>query len=232
MEINDTASSRESMITFNDDEVLIVKTALKTKLFKADESKEVRTAKFQTMLAGLSEKFEVPEPKLVIVDGDDKPGADYKRDDNTIIAERFSLVSILAAFACAVLEAKHGEELRAQANQMMEAMLTGRDFTPEVIGFDPIAFGLSMFKQVAPRMFETAKAAGRLMGTSVDYTDNGKITEARRAAELAGENVSDDGHESIVEESNSPTQTDTLPRQAPDLDPENRVDRGSGLGED
>ena len=98
-------------------------------------------------------------------------------------------------------------------------------------GFDPLAFGLSAFKQAAPRMFETAKNAGRLVGTSVEYTDNGRITAETRAADGdddSGDSLDDDD---ITEDASSPLPP-SAPRQVADVDPENRVDRGHGLGED
>jgi hypothetical protein len=183
MEINQAAQLPEDHVKFSDDEIAIVKTALKTKLFKKEEPREVRTGKFQVMLTELSEKFGVPEVRLEMLDGDEM-GSNYDRDANKILAMRYSLVSILCAFGAAVLVNRG-------------------------VGLEPLAFGLSAFKQAAPRMFEEAKTNGRLEGTLVPYTDGGRIKPQ------APEPFDEDGG-SI----------------RPDIDPENRPDRGNGRGED
>ena len=189
MEILDTASSLENAISFADDEIAIVKRALKTKLYRRDESREVRQTKFQTMLTALSEKFGIPEVRLEMVDGD-WIGWTYQPEANKILAARYSLVSILDGFAEALLFAKN------------QGLAPGE--TPR-LAFNPLAFGLSAFKQAAPRMFEEAKFSGRLVATNVPYTDGGRLQS---------------------EPDND--------RQVPDIDPENRRpgDRGNGLGED
>jgi hypothetical protein len=189
MEILDTASSLENTISFSEDEIAIVKAALKSKLYRRDEPRDVRVRKFQAMLTALSEKFEIPEVRLEMVDGDGV-GWIYEAEANRILAARFSLVSILDGFAEALMFARN-RGLPAGA--------------PPRMVFNPLAFGLSAFKQAAPEMFDDAKHAGKLVGTSVPYTDNGRLRSARG--------------------------TD---RQEPDIDPENRRpgDRGNGLGED
>lgn len=190
MEILDTASSLENAISFADDEIVIVKRALKSKLYRRDENPEVRQAKFQTMLTALSEKFGIPEVRLEMVDGN-CVGWAYQPEANKILAARYSLVSVLDGFAEALLFAKNQGVAPGEAPRL---------------AFNPLAFGLSAFKQAAPRMFEEAKFSGRLVGTNVPYTDGGRLQ----------------------------LEPDDDERQVPDIDPENRRpgDRGNGLGED
>lgn len=189
MEILDTASSLENAISFADDEIAIVRSALKSKLYRRDEARDVRQAKFQTMLTALSEKFGIPEVRLEMVDGD-WVGWVYQPEANKVLAARYSLVSILDGFAEALMFAKN------------QGLAPGE---PPRLAFNPMAFGLSGFKQAAPGMFEEAKFSGRLVGTNVEYTDGGRLR-----------------HEPDDD------------RQVPDIDPENRRpgDRGNGMGED
>lgn len=214
MEILDTASSLENTISFSEAEVVVVKAALKTKLFVQTEDVAVRTAKFAALVTALAEAFGVPQLNLV-VEAHQQPGyCGFNGETNSVIInQRFSLTNTLVGFACAMVH--HKPELMPRPTSMEEAAaLTGPG------KFNPMSFALSMFKSAAPRMFETAKMAGRLVGTNVPYTDNGRLTEEARQAEQ--ESIDDDGDD------NHPT---TPPAQA-DIDPENRRDRGNGLGED
>jgi len=230
MEINDTASYREDMITFSEGEIAVIKEALHTKLFRSAEPEAERVAKFQAMVTKLAEVFGIPEPTFHKDPGDEPGGGRWNQEDNSIHVKRFSLTTTLTCIGVAVLFHKYGEEIQAQQARAMAAMMAGEQFSETRVGFDPLAFGLSAFKQAAPRMFETAKNAGRLFGTSVEYTDNGRIPLERMRAD---EPESVDG--GVREDATPPapsTGTDTLPGQRPDIDPENRTDRGNGLGED
>lgn len=220
MEILDTASSDENRIDFDAAELLIVKTALKTKLFNRAEPKEVRVAKFKTMLDALSTKFSVPQLELVVLDNDQPGFGGFNPEGNKVIINtRFSLTTTLYCFGCALYH--HTPALQG---------------TPEAPShYTPGGFSLSMFKQAAPRMFELAKNAGRLMGTNVPYTDGG-----RYPISSVSEGVDDDvdGGDDTVTDDNHPTPPPPAPRPTPrpapraDIDPENRRDRGNGLGED
>ena len=191
MEYLDTASSPENAIAFTDEEIEIVKRALKSKLYRRDEPLEARLAKFQAMLTALSDSFQIPEVRLELSDGD-WIGWEYLPEANKVVVARFSLVSVLDGFAQALLFHK---------NQGLPP-----DATPR-LAFPVLAFGLSAFKQAAPIMFDAAKMSGRLVATSVPFTDGGR---------LRPELVDEDGN------------------QMPDVDPENRRrgDRGNGAGED
>lgn len=205
MEYNREAQMPEDAVRFSEDEIAIVKTALKTKLYRRDEPRELRVGKWQVMLTALSEKFGVPEVRLEIQDGD-RIGAWFQPEANKIVAERYSLVSILMAFSNALFFHKNqGINLEDENVQLNYSV-------------DALAFGLSAFKQAAPIMFETAKNAGRLCGTSVPYTDGGRI----QPGDLLGGDSDDDVDD----------EHDDVPPMRPDIDPENRPDRGNGRGED
>lgn len=188
MEYLDTASSLEHAISFDEDEIAIVKRALKSKLYRREEPLELRESKFQAMLTALSDKFGIPEVRLEMVNGD-WVGWQYLPEANKVVASRFSLVSILDGFAQALLWHKN------------QGLAEGQ---PPRLAFPVLAFGLSAFRQAAPEMFSEAKRSGRLIATSVDYTDGGRLQNERGEVEL------------------------------PDIDPENRRpgDRGNGVGED
>jgi hypothetical protein len=145
----------QDRIKFAEGEIEVIKKALKTKLFRADEDEEIRAAKYQAMLDDLAAQFSIPAPKLEKVPGDE-PGYTYDPDTNTIQVQRFSLVSILDGFANAFqFHTEHGEADGASGEFIL-------------------SFGLSAFKQAAPAMFESARQAGRLMGVDVLYTDGGR----------------------------------------------------------
>lgn len=201
MEINREASLLEETVKFAEDEIVIVKTALKTKLFRRDEPQEVRVGKFQVMLTALSDKFGIPEVRFERLEGDDI-GAHFEPEGNKIVAQRYSLVSILMAFAVALMFHKN------------QGLAEGAE---PVLSVSPIGFGLSAFKQAAPVMFETAKNAGRLCCVSVPYTDGGRI-------QPDSDDGGDDGDDGDGD--------DDGPSMRPDIDPENRIDRGNGPGED
>lgn len=152
----------QDRIQFTDAEVAIVKKALKTKLFKKDEEFTARVAKFQVMLNELAAEFGItaptltPHPMMVAIGmpgfqvGTDAQGAHH------IVIGRLSLTSILDGFYC--------------------VLHSNTDPTPPEEE-SVLAFGLSMFKQAAPNMFELARTSGRLMGTDVKYTDGGRIPQ-------------------------------------------------------
>jgi len=164
MQIMSSEGAYEDRIKFDEDEVAIVKKALHAKLFCRNEGLPVRTEKWQTLLNELADKFAIPAPKLDATLGE-IPGYSYEVETNTIHVQvgeirNFSLVSTLDGFAEALQHRTEGENVN-----------------PKFV----IAFGLSMFKAAAPRMFEAAKAAGRLMYTDSEYTDGGRIAETRQA---------------------------------------------------
>ena len=226
MEILDTASSDENRIDFDAAEVVIVKTALKTKLFRRDEPKDVRVAKFKVMIDALATKFEVPQLEFVVLDNDMPGFGGFNPEGNKIVINtRFSLTTTLYCFACALYHHKPA--------------LQGTQEAPS--HFTPGGFALSMFKQAAPRMFENAKNAGRLMGTNVPYTDGGRypISSVSEGVDDDGDldggddTVTDDNHPTPPPPSPStPPATPRRPAPRADIDPENRRDRGNGLGED
>jgi hypothetical protein len=158
MEIVNLEGPMQDRVKLDEEELLIVKRALKSKLFeRSGGTFEERLPKFQKMLSELSEKFNIPEPKIVAPEQlrqANIPGFQYEPGENIIVVGRLSLVSILDGFATA---------------------LQFRQENGEVNGSFVIAFGLSAFKQAAPNMFETARSAGRLMYTDVAYTDGGRI---------------------------------------------------------
>lgn len=217
MEILDTASSDENRIAFDDAETVIVKTALKTKLFARAEPKEVRVAKFKVMLDALAVKFEVPQLEFAVLDNDLPGFGGFKPDGNVItINTRFSLTTTLFAFGVALYYHK--------------PTLHGTQENPSQ--FNPWAFALSMFKQAAPVMFETAKNSGRLMGTNVPYTDGGRYPISSVSTGV------DDDDDDVTDNHPTPPPFPAprpAPRQAPsaDIDPELRgdYDRGNGIGE-
>lgn len=230
MEILDTASSLENTVSFSEAEVNVVKAALKTKLFVQTEPLEVRTAKFAALVTALAEAFGVPQLNLR-VEAHQQPGyCGFDGETNSVlINQRFSLTNTLVSFALAMVH--HKPELMPRPTSMEEAVaLMGAGH------FNPLAFALSMFKEAAPRMFESAKMAGRLVGTNVPYTDNGRLTAELRAEQ---ERIDDEGDDSVTDD-NHPTPPPTqrpaprapTDRQLPDIDIENRRDRGNGLGED
>jgi hypothetical protein len=229
MEILDTASSPENGVSFSDAEIAVVKKALHTKLFRrSTESLEVRLPKFQTLITELSDVFGIPEVK-VTTGPEREPGyAEYLPESNTIKTEKFlSLVTVLFGFAKALWH--HKPELKPD---LMAMMLEG---VSQANKLSPMAFALSAYKQAAPRMFEDAKARGRLMGVSTSYTDDGRIRpEASDDEEMpnTGESEAPEGGTIDLPQ---PGQAPRLRRpssgQRPDVDPENR-DRGNGRGED
>ena len=213
MEFLDTASSDENRVDFADDEIQIVKTALHTKLFRRDESVDERTAKFKALIDALATKFGLPQLTLEVADNEEAGWGTFDRNANKIIINRrFSLTTTLFCFGVALVI--HKPEVQA-------AMVAGH--------YNPMAFALSLFKQSAPRMFEQAKNAGRLAGTSVPYTDGGRMP-------INGESMGvddDDGDDVPPTPRQHPLPPPrTPPSQRPDIDPENRKDRGNGLGED
>ena len=228
MEILDTASSLENTVSFSEAEVNVVKAALKTKLFVQTEPLEVRTAKFAALVTALAEAFGVPQLNLK-VEAHQQPGyCGFDGETNSVlINQRFSLTNTLVGFAAAMVH--HKPELMPRPTSMEEAgalMSAGH--------FNPMAFALSMFKEAAPRMFESAKMAGRLVGTNVEYTDGGRLTAERHAEQ---ERIDDEGDDSVTDDNHPtppPTQRPAPRAQNPaaDIDPENRRDRGNGLGED
>lgn len=237
MEILDTASSPENGVHFSDAEITVVKKALSTKLFRRSvDSHEVRLAKFQVMITELSGVFEIPEVKLD-TGPERSPGyVHFKPESNTIMTEKFlSLVTTLFGFARALHH--HKPELRPDFMQLL-AGVSQRD------KLDPLAFALSAYKQSAPAMFEEAKRRGRLSGTSVDYTDDGRITRecaaAHESEDATGEDAPPEGGTTdLPPEPRSrrvtPPRRPTPPSsngQRPDIDPENLRDRGNGRGED
>jgi hypothetical protein len=206
MENLETASTAETCVGFDEDEVAVVKKALATKLYLKSEDLEVRKQKWQVLLTDLSEKFGVPEVQLHIVEEghkySDRAGfGRYDPDMNTLVTnKRFSLTTLLSRFAVALRVAK-GEELA---------------------WLNPSKFALSLFKAAAPEMFNLAKTSGRLMGTDQLFTDGGKISREdaeRRAGMREPEEYTDDEPEGAEGD------------VGPDVDPENR-DRGNGPGED
>ncbi len=232
MEILDTASSPENMVHFTDAELAPVILALTTKLFRRTaETYEVRVAKFQTMITQLSEVFGIPEVRVAGVVDRRMGYAEFEPGGNTIATEKhLSLVTVLHGFAVAVIY--HKPELQGTVNEE----------TLERTGYlRPDAFALSMFKQAAPQMFEEAKNRGRLYGTSVPYTDDGRLTQegAEREAEAphTGEDAPPEGGTTDLpapppaQRPVQPPQRPLPPVQRPDIDPENR-DRGNGRGED
>lgn len=149
----------ENHVTFAEDEISIVKTALKTKLYRRDEPTEVRVGKFQVMLTALSEKFGIPEVRFQKVDGN-WVGANFDPETNRIEASRYSLVSIMMAF---------GDALRFHKNQQLAE-------GAEPFRLNPLGFGLCAFKQAAPIMYQTAKDAGRLViPGGAPYTGDGDL---------------------------------------------------------
>ncbi|MDX6768940.1 MAG: hypothetical protein SF051_05365 [Elusimicrobiota bacterium] len=152
MEIVSRSGPLQDRIKFTDEEVGVVRKALKTKLFRREEDDEIRTAKYQAMLEELADKFGLPAPKLERHQGDE-PGYSFDPDTNTIHVQRYSLVSILDGFAHALQHQTENGEVN------MEFVM---------------AFGLSAFKQSAPAMFELARQSGRLMGVDVPYSDGGR----------------------------------------------------------
>lgn len=233
MEILDTASSPENGVHFSDAEIAVVKKALSTKLFRRSiDSHEVRLAKFQVMITELSGAFEIPEVKLDTGPVRAPGYVEFKPESNTIVTEKFlSLVTTLFGFARALHY--HKPALRPDLMQIV-AGVSQRD------KLDPLAFALSMFKQAAPRMFDDAKARGRLCGTNVLYTDDGRITREQTTTTDAdttstGEDVAPEGGTTDLPP--LPSRHVTPPRrpqsnQQPDIDPENLRDRGNGRGED
>lgn len=237
MEILDTTSSPENGVHFSDAEIAVVKKALHTKLFRRSaESYEVRLPKFQLMVTELSEVFGIPEVKLDT--GPERaPGyVQFKPESNTIVTEKFlSLVTTLFGFARALHH--HKPELRPDLMQLV-AGVSQRD------KLDPMAFALSAYKQAAPRMFEDAKTRGRLYGTNMPYTDDGRLAQGQ--SEGAGDPIENTGEDSAPEggttdlppeprrRRETPPQRPTPPSdgQRPDIDPENLRDRGNGRGED
>ncbi len=152
MQIVNRAGPLQDRIKFSEGEIAVIRKALHAKLFKHDEDDEIRTAKYQVMLEELAELFSIPAPKLENGPGDE-PGYTFDADTNSIVVQRYSLVSILDGFANAFqFHTENGE----------------------VSGEFILSFGLSAFKQAAPTMFETARQAGRLMGVDVLYTDGGR----------------------------------------------------------
>jgi hypothetical protein len=234
MEILDTASSLENAVDFTDAEVAVVKKALHTKLFRRGiDSPAERLAKFQLMVTELSELFGIPQVRLA-TGPEREPGfVAFNPEANTLMTEAYlSLVTTLFGFGLALTF--HKPELRGEYD-----MENDRVVRP---GLHPMAFALALYKQAAPRMFEEAKSRGRLCGTSVEYTDDGRLTAERRAAAEAADaepNLDDTGEDSAPEGGTTDLPAPAPRRiqpprraQRPDVDPENRADRGNGLGED
>lgn len=229
MEILDTASSPENGVHFSDAEIAVVKKALHAKLFRrAAESYEVRLPKFQQMVTELSEMFGIPEVKVVgVVERSTGYGV-FNRETNTIETEKFlSLTTVLFTFAVALMT--HKPELAPSMAEIFE----GADMSGKL---QPLAFALSAFKQAAPRMFDDAKARGMLIGTSTPYTDDGRIrpvVEGALPPEETGETDAPEGATQELPNPNpAPQSRQNRTSQRPDIDPENRVDRGNGAGED
>lgn len=208
MEYQDTASSLDRKFTFSESELAAVRTALKTKLYDSSESTEVRQAKWKALLSALCTAFDIEVVGLEFEKGGDadKPGyGTYCPDSKVItIGSRYSLVTLLHFFSIALLHAK-------QTDPEFVAMMQSAGFQAgwEFGG----AFSLSFFREAAPKMFEKAKLEGKLL-----------IPEQMEAAGRQGERrpaPEDD-------ERPEPRPGSTLP----DIDPENRVDRGNGFGED
>ena len=212
MENLETASTPETCVGFEEEEVAVVQKALQTKLYLKGEDLEVRTQKWQVLLTDLSEKFGIPEIQLHIVDADhkasDSPGwGRYDPDTNTLITnKRFSLTTMLSHFGVALVVAKR----------------------EELSWLVPSKFALSLFKASAPEMFTLAKTSGRLKGTDQLFTDGGKISREeaeRRAGMRQPEEFTDNEGEG------EPGSSGPSGPSGPDTDPENR-DRGNGPGED
>lgn len=231
MEILDTASSPENGVHFTDAELLPVQTALKTKLFKrTEDSQEAREAKFQVMYTALSEVFGIPEVKISTVQMPARCSglAQFRPESNIVLTEKYlSLVTVLSGFARAL--AYHKPELAPRYNEE-----TGERVSA---GLTPSNFSLSMFKEAAPEMFEAAKNNGRLGHTSVPYTDNGRLSSRTGEPIEHGEDTPEGATTDLPTPPAPGAQTQTPPApqppaQRPDVDPENRSDRGNGLGED
>lgn len=205
MQYNADAQIREDMVRLSDDEIQVVKDALKTKLFKRDEPDEVRLGKFQTLVTALCEKFQVPEVRLELnteAEIADRPGwLSYNGDENRLyINKRFSLATTLTGLGFALVHHK--------GSAGMGELLGGLDRN-RLLGFIG-GFGVSVFKQAAPKMFKAAKDAGKLMGYEESpYTDGGRLPV-------------DNEFNPRGEESNEGDDCDT--HEAPDIDPENRTD--------
>src|SRR5581483_2424714 len=172
----------EDAVSFAEDEIAVVKAALKTKLFVKDEPNEARSAKFQGLLTALSEKFKVPEVKFEYASGCGGSGSVYDPDSNTLRLYRFSLTSTLMGFWRAAI---------------MQKIKSG-EYTRETRGVpSPEAFGLSAFKAAAPKMFEEAKQKGRLYYTAVEYTDGGQL-EHEEEPEGGDTGESHNPHETVI----------------------------------
>lgn len=166
MKVVNLDGNLEDRIEFTDAEALVIRKAVKSKLFHKGDRIEERVMKFQTMLSELSKKFSVPRLRLMLHQGmmmRNTPGYGYK--DNIVVIGRFSLTSILSAFAMHLHHHTENGELTVDDDDFLKA------------------FSLSLFKQAVPRMFKRAKKKGRLVGTEVPYTDGGKSSSEEAGGE-------------------------------------------------
>jgi hypothetical protein len=207
MEYQDTASSMDRKFSFTEGEVGVIKSGLKTKLFVADEPRPARETKWKALLLSLCGEFSIPEVHLEFDATQAEPGwGKYCQASKTItMGARFSLTTLLHFFAVALMDARQGDA-------EFVAMIRGAEFhSPAEVA---AAFSLSLFREAAPKMYEAAKLSGRIM-----FFQEPAVSGPRRAQPQQDDSIDDE------------------PEPAPgstvaDIDPENRVDRGNGFGED
>jgi hypothetical protein len=122
--------------------VAVAKAALKTKLWRG--TPEERLEKLRALNRNMSAHFEVPECSVAV--RETGIGPHYVPGDDSIVLDVPSLVSWAHEFGHHLLHCK-----RKRQNE---------DF--------PRAFSLGLFYRAAPRMFEKARAEGRLKFTNVN----------------------------------------------------------------
>ena len=121
--------------------VEIVRQALRAKLFRG--SLRERVAKLLALNAALSAHYAVPLCRISI--RNTPHGPHYMPGRNQIVLDKISIVSYLHEFGHHILNARGLPQNETY----------------------PRAFSLGLFYRAAPRMFETARQAGRLL-----YTEN------------------------------------------------------------
>lgn len=208
MEYQDTASSLERMFTFTEAELTPIRQALAGDLYNKEEPRTTRQVKWANLLTALCPVFGLSPLRLKFDLLADKPGAGtyLPADKVIIIGKRYSLVTLFHYFFMAILDAKKDD-----AAFVSMIRNSGKDLNTIMLGF-----AYSLFREASPERFEEAKRSGLLV--HLKAREQAGHTTTRRAPEPEQE----------FEEEAEPSPGS----MRPDIDPENRIDRGNGLGED
>lgn len=134
-----TAQPYWRRLQFEPEVVAIVRGALKTRLWSG--CPDERLEKIRALCRALSTHYAMPAPEVVVKQT--PLGPHFIPPRRLIVLDKISVTSFLHEFAHALLDAREEPQ--------------NEEF--------PRAWSLGLFYTVAPRLFETARASGRLLFT-------------------------------------------------------------------